>query len=202
MGKNQNTPPDLEVKRGPLLFPSLCGDQKAWFALYVQVNHEKEVARKLQQKSIHSFLPLMKTWSRRKDRRKRIEVPVFPGYVFLHTVLDNYTNQSVLRLPGAVSILSNSEGPLPIPEVQMRNLETLLKSPSPLNPHAYLRDGQWVEVVRGPLEGCRGILIRQNSRKGRLVVSVDLIEKSVSVVLDVEDVEPLPLSQESARFMG
>ncbi len=198
---NQNAHPGPEAQRGPLIFPRLCGDRKAWFALYVQVNHEKEVAKRLQEKSIHALLPLMETWSRRKDRRKRIQVPLFPGYVFLNTILDNYTSHRVLRVPGTVAVLSNSEGPLPIPDSQVRNLETLLRSPETLSPHAYLKEGHWVRVARGPLEGCRGILLRQNSRKGRLVVSLDLIEKSVSVEMDVEDVEPLMQAHGSEHFM-
>lgn len=176
---------------GPVILPTLTGQTKAWFALYVQVNHEKEVAKRLQQKTVDNFLPLMECWSKRRDRRKRIHVPLFPGYVFVHTVLDNYTNVNILKTPGAVTILRNSEGPLPIPEYQIENLQTMLQSKSELSPHPYLKEGKWVRVVRGHLAGCAGILLRQNPKKGRLVVSIDIIQKSVGVELDMEDVEPL-----------
>jgi transcription termination/antitermination protein NusG len=175
--------------QGLTLFPDLAGKEEAWFALYVQVNHEKEVANRLEQKEIGSFLPLMESWSKRKDRRKKVAVPMFPGYLFVRTILDNYAHVHILRTPGALTILGNSEGPLPIPHFQIENLQTLLQSPNPLTLNPYLREGNWVRVIRGPLTGCMGILLRQNPKKGRLVVSVDMICRSVSVELDVEDVE-------------
>jgi len=177
---------------GPISFPSLSGAEDAWFALYVQVNHEKEVTKRLENKEINCFLPLMECWSKRLDRRKKIQVPLFPGYIFVRTVLDNYTNINILKTPGALSILRNSEGPLPIPDYQVNNLLTLIGSTQPLSQHDYLNEGDWVQVVRGPLAGCIGILSRVDRKKGRLVVGVDIIKKSVSVELDTEDVEPIP----------
>jgi len=173
-------------------FPTLADPDRAWFALYVQVNHEKEVSKRLEQKSIDCFLPLMEGWSKRKDRRKKIAIPLFPGYVFVHTVMDNYTNVNILKTPGAVTVLRNSEGPLSIPDFQIKNLQTMLESQQSLSLHNYLKEGDWVRVVRGHFAGCVGILLRQNPKKGRLVVSVDIIQRSISVELDVEDVEPLP----------
>jgi len=177
---------------GPVSFPRLTGADDAWFALYVQVNHEKEVTKRLENKEINCFLPLMECWSKRLDRRKKIQVPLFPGYVFIHTVLDNYTNLNILKTPGALSILRNSEGPLPIPDYQVNNLQTLIGSSQALSQHDYLNEGDWVQVMRGPLAGCIGILSRVDRKKGRLVVGVDIIKKSVSVELDTEDVEPIP----------
>ena len=177
--------------RGPVIFPKLSGAELCWFALYVQVNHEKEVLKRLEQKSFECYLPLMECWSRRQDRRKKVQLPLFPGYVFVHTVLDNYTNVNILKTPGSVCVLRNSEGPLPIPDFQIENLKTMLGSSVSLTPHSYLKEGDWVRVVRGSLEGCMGILIRQNPRRGRLVVSIDIIQRSVSVELNVEDVEPV-----------
>jgi transcription termination/antitermination protein NusG len=175
--------------QGPFWFPRLAGEKESWFALYVQVNHEREVATRLQQKDVGSFLPLMECWSKRKDRRKKVSVPVFPGYVFVRTILDNYTHVHILKTPGALTIIGNSEGPLPIPLFQIENLQTVLKSKSPLAVNSYLKEGNWVRVIRGPLAGCMGILLRQNPNKGRLIVNVDMICRSVSVELDVEDVE-------------
>jgi transcription termination/antitermination protein NusG len=180
-----------ELHRGSVVFPKLTGAIQAWFALYVQVNHEKEVLKRLQQKSIDSFLPLMEGWSKRQDRRKKVHLPLFPGYVFIHTVLDNYTHVNILKTQGSVAVLRNSEGPLPIPDYQIENLKTMLGSSLPMTAHSYLKEGDWVRVVRGALEGCVGILLRQNPKKGRLIVSVDIIQKSVSVELNIEDVEPV-----------
>ncbi|MGD0400817.1 MAG: UpxY family transcription antiterminator [Syntrophobacteraceae bacterium] len=163
---------------------------KEWYALYVQVNHEREVAKRLEQKEVGCFLPLMETWSKRRDRRKKIQLPMFPGYVFVHVLLDSYVQLTVVKTPGALSLLHNSQGPLSIPPYQVENLRTIVNSIQPLEIHPYLRQGDWVHVVRGPLAGCIGILDRLDPKKGRLIVSVDIIKKSVSVELDLEDVEP------------
>jgi len=163
---------------------------REWYALYVQVNHEKEVVKRLEQKEVGCFLPLMETWSKRRDRRKKIQVPMFPGYVFVHVFLDSYMQLTVVKTPGALSLLHNSQGPLSIPSYQVENLRTMINSIQPLEIHPYLRQGDWVHVVRGPLAGCIGILNRVDPKKGRLIVSVDIIKKSVSVELDLEDVEP------------
>ncbi len=165
---------------------------KEWYALYVQVNHEKEVLKRLEQKEVGCFLPLMETWSKRRDRRKRIQLPMFPGYVFIHALLDSCVHLTVVKTPGALSLLHNSEGPLSIPFYQIENLRTVINSIQPLEIHPYLRHGDWVHVVRGPLVGCIGILNRVDPQKGRLIVSIDIIKKSVSVELDLEDVESTP----------
>ncbi len=172
--------------------PRLCHTppDKEWYALYVQVNHEKEVVKRLEQKEVACFLPLMETWSKRRDRRQRIQLPMFPGYVFVHLLLDSYVQLTVVKTPGALSLLHNSQGPLSIPPYQVENLRTVINSVQPLEIHPYLRQGDWVHVVRGPLAGCIGILNRVDPKKGRLIVSVDIIKKSVSVELDLEDVEP------------
>jgi transcription antitermination factor NusG len=162
-----------------------------WFALYVQVNHEKEVAKRLEQKEVCCFLPLMETWSKRRDRRKRIQLPMFPGYLFIHILLDSSANLTIVKTPGALRLLQNSEGPLSIPCYQIENLKTLILSEKPLEIHAYLKEGCLVRVVRGPLTGCVGILQRSDPKRGRLVVGVDIIKQSVAVELDLEDVEPV-----------
>jgi len=163
---------------------------KEWYALYVQVNHEKEVVKRLELKEVDCFLPLMETWSKRRDRRKKIQLPMFPGYVFVHTLLDSNVHLIVVKTPGALTLLHNSQGPLSIPSYQIENLRTMVNAIQPIEIHPYLRQGDWVHVVRGPLAGCIGILNRVDPHKGRLIVSVDIIKKSVSVELDLEDVEP------------
>lgn len=208
---NSPKEPDDELSSNPsrIISPhgtfETAGDEileESWFAVYVQVNHEREVAKRLEQKYVDSFLPLIERWSKRKDRRKKVSVPLFPGYVFVRTILDNHTHVHILKTPGALTLIGNSEGPLSIPRFQIESLQTMLVSPAPINLNPYLKEGDWVHVVRGPLAGCVGILLRHNPKKGRLVVSVDIICRSVSVELDVEDVEPLacpPSSTASSR---
>lgn len=184
-------PSPIITPQNSVLAPGDANHEESWFAIYVQVNHEREVAKRLEQKYIDSFLPLIERWSKRKDRRKKVSVPLFPGYVFVRTILDNYTHVHILKTPGALTLIGNSEGPLSIPHFQIESLQTILRSPEPINLNPYLKEGDWVHVVRGPLSGCMGILLRHNPKKGRLVVSVDIICRSVSVELDVEDVEPI-----------
>ncbi len=159
--------------------------------MYFQVRYEKEVYSRFQKKSIECFLPLLEKWSKRKDRRKKIHTPLFPGYVFVNTVLDNYTNVEILRTQGVVWILRNSEGPLPIPDYQIESLRTILDNQMIIKPHPYLKEGEMVKVVNGPLAGCVGILLKKNSKKGKLVASIDIIKKAVSVELSIDDVEPV-----------
>lgn len=174
--------------------------EESWFALYVQVNHEREVTKRLEQKEINAFLPLIERWSKRRDRRKKVSVPLFPGYLFIRAVLDNPTHVHILKTPGALTLIGNSQGPVAIPPYQIENLQTMLHSPQPIQLNPYLKEGDWVHVIRGPLTGCMGILLRQNPKKGRLIVSVDIICRSVSVELDMEDVEPIaPPSSGAAR---
>jgi transcription termination/antitermination protein NusG len=165
--------------------------EESWFALYVQVNHEREVTKRLEQRDINAFLPLIECWSKRRDRRKKVSLPLFPGYLFVRTVLDNTTHVHILKTPGALTLIGNSEGPLAIPPYQIQSLQTMLRSPEPIQLNPYLKKGDWVHVIRGPLAGCMGILLRQNPKKGRLIVSVDIICRSVCVELDMEDVEPI-----------
>jgi transcriptional antiterminator NusG len=173
--------------------------QSAWYALYVQVNHEKEVTKRLEQKDVDCFLPLLETWSKRRDRRKRIQLPMFPGYVFVNVSLDSSVNLTIVKTAGALTLLHNSEGPLTIPSYQIETLQTLVNSVQPLQAHPYLKEGDWVHVVRGPLAGCVGILNKVDTKKGRLIVSVDIIKKSVSVELDLEDAEALEMPPSSMR---
>ena len=185
---NDNNDIILPKEAGQLLDPEQC--EKEWYALYVQVNHEKEVVKRLEQKEVSCFLPLMESWSKRLDRRKKVHLPLFPGYVFVNVHLDSYANLNIVKTPGALNLLRNSEGPLSIPSYQVENLQTIINSTQPLKIHTYLKEGEWIRVARGPLAGCIGILSRLDLKKGRLIVSVDIIKKSVSVELDVEDVEP------------
>jgi transcription termination/antitermination protein NusG len=171
--------------------PAETGPHPSWYALYVHVNHEWEVLKRLEQKSIESFLPAMECWSKRKDRRKRICLPLFPGYVFVRALLDNHTNVQIVKTPGALTILRNSEGPLSIPDQQIDCLKTVVESSQVITPHTYLKEGDLVRVKRGALEGCVGVLVRQDAKRGRLVISIDIIRQSVGVELDIEDVEPV-----------
>ncbi len=163
--------------------------QAQWYSVHVQTNHERQVEQRLSQKGIACFLPLLETWSKRQDRRKRVQVPMFKGYLFVHIHLDNYSNLTIVKTPGALTLLHNSEGPLSIPNQQIESLQIMTNAALPLTVYSFLKEGEPVKVVRGPLAGCVGILDRVNAKRGRLVVNVSVFGKSVSVELDIEDVE-------------
>ena len=163
----------------------------AWYAVYAQVRHESKVHSRLLAKSFECLLPQMERWSKRRDRRKRIQVPIFPGYLFVRTILDNYQQVKILQTPGVVRLVRNEDGPLPVPDSQMSSLITLLSNASVLKVHPYLNEGMRVRIANGPLYGCEGILVQKKHEKSRLVVAIDIIQQAVSVELSEDDVEPI-----------
>ena len=162
-----------------------------WYAIYTRSRHEQKVYERIREKEIELFLPLFEQWSRRRDRRKRIQVPLFPGYLFVQTQMDPYSYYTILKTNGVVKILSNGRVPTPIPDEQIHALQTLTKNNMAITPCQYLKEGERVRVTHGPLIGTEGILLRMKPNKNRLVLSVDLIKKSVSLELDELDVEPI-----------
>ncbi|MFP3870170.1 MAG: UpxY family transcription antiterminator [Syntrophobacteria bacterium] len=163
----------------------------AWYAVYAQVRHEGKVYSRLVAKDFECLFPQMERWSRRQNRRRKIQVPIFPGYLFVRSILDNYEHVKILQTPGVVSLVRNNEGPLVVPDVQINSLKTLLGSASVLTTYPYLREGMRVKVVNGPLYGCEGILVRRRKEKARLVVAIDIIQQAVSVEMNEEDIEPV-----------
>jgi len=162
----------------------------AWYAVYAQVRHESKVYSRLLAKSFDCLLPQMERWSKRRDRRKKIQVPIFPGYLFVRASLDNYEQLKILQTPGVVRIVRNEDG-LPVPDSQMSSLITLLSNATVLTVHPYLKEGMLVRIVNGPLYGCEGILVHKKHEKSRLVVAIDIIQQAVSVELNEDDVEPI-----------
>jgi transcriptional antiterminator NusG len=164
-----------------------------WYAVYIQSRHEQKVYGRLLKKSIETFLPLIERWSRRRDRRKRINLPLFPGYLFVRTPMDAYSHLEILKTDSVVRILGNDGTPIPIPDEEIFTVQALIKSGMSVTACAYLKEGMRVRVVNGPLVGIEGILLKTQPQKNRLVLSVDLLKESVSVEIDELDVEPVHL---------
>jgi len=163
-----------------------------WYAVYTSCHHEQKVYDRLVKRSIHAFLPKMEAWSRRRDRRKRIQVPLFPSYLFVNVDLDPYVRLEILKTPGVAYILGNNGRPAPIPEKQIASIQTLLKNDILIRPfYPYLKIGQKVRIVNGPLMGCEGILLRTKPNRQRLVISIDLLKQSVSAEIHEADVEAI-----------
>ncbi len=159
-----------------------------WYALRTRSRHEKVVCDQLTQKGIEQLLPTVKRLSQWKDRKKQIEIPLFSGYCFARFP---WTERlPVLQVAGVVNVVGSGHRPEPIPEEQIQSLMTLMVSTLPYDQYPYLREGMAVEVVRGPLQGIRGSLVRKD-KPHRLIISVHLIRQSVAVEIDASDVTPI-----------
>ena len=141
----------------------------------------------LQERRLDAFLPTVARWSRWKDRKKKIDWPLFPGYCFVH--IDPIDSVAVLKCAGVVSLVSCDGRPAAIPDQEIQGIRTLLSTDFGFDPCPLIKVGQMVEVVRGPLRGVVGHLIRKGAH-ARLVLSVSLIGQGVSVQVDACDVRP------------
>lgn len=157
-----------------------------WYALYTNPRHEKVVARQLQERCVESFLPLYRTLHRWKDRRKQVELALFPGYVFVR--IEEQNKLHVLKIPGAVNLVSFNGKLAPLPEPEIEALRNALDKEVFAEPCPYLRVGRKVRVVRGPMAGAEGILSRKKD-KYRVVISVEVLMRSVALEIDGADLE-------------
>jgi len=161
-------------------------DKKDWYAVYTVVRHEKVVHQNLIDQGVTSFLPLIEVVNRWKDRKKKVSLPLFPGYLFVHTDLEN--KLKILKPRGVVRLLGFNGNPCPIPYSQIANIQKLISSNLSYDPYKYFIKGKEVIVVKGPLEGAKGKIIERRGNY-RLILAVDLIQSAVSVEVDIDDVE-------------
>lgn len=163
--------------------------QPFWYAAYTSANHEKRAAAEIFRRGVESFLPLYRAVRRWSDRRVELELPLFPGYVFVHLALRE--RLKVLQVPGVARLVGFGGLPAALPDEQVEALRAGLNGQMLAKPHPYLVVGRRVRIVRGPLCGAEGILVRKKSIY-RVVLSLELIMRSVAVEVDAADVEPLP----------
>jgi len=179
----------MSLQQAPMPIPMM--DESGplnWYALYTCPRHEKCVAYQVEQRSIACFLPLYRSVHRWKDRRKELDLALFPGYVFVRLALQDRLR--VLQLPSAVRLVSFNGQPAVLPEAEIEGLRQRLARGGRLEPHPYLRVGRRVRVCGGPMQGLEGIIVRRKDRC-RVVFSLDLLMRSVAVEVDESDVEPL-----------
>lgn len=181
-----------EREQTPLVeLPDLPADflEARWYAAYTCSNHEKQVAEQLRARGVKHFLPLFETVHGWKDRRVRLSLPLFPGYVFVHLPLRERLR--VLQVPSVVRLVGFGQTlAFPLPDGEIEALRSALAAGLRAQPHPYLAVGRRVRMTRGPLAGMEGVLQR---RKGdfRVVLSVDLIHRSIVVEADAADLLPL-----------
>jgi len=162
--------------------------RERWHAVNVRPRHEKLVTRHLQQKGLKCLLPTYRSVRRWKDRRKELDMALFPGYVFVN--LDVQERLGVLRSPGVLRFVTFQGKPAILRDSEIRALESSASSELRPQPHPYLRQGRKVRVRSGPLVDAEGIMIRRKDGF-RLVLSIELISRSVMLEVDEADVEPI-----------
>ena len=161
-----------------------------WYALYTRSRFEKKMLSELTDRNIEVFLPMREVLSRWKDRKKRIWIPLFPGYIFVNHVDTPENRYKILNVPGAVRFVSVEGRAEPIPEEQIQSVRKFLESDIAIDPYPYMKVGSRVEIIAGPLRGIQGILVKKRGRF-RFVLQVDLIRQAVSVEIDASDVRPI-----------
>lgn len=162
--------------------------QPHWYAGYTSSRHEKSVAAQLSLRSVEHFLPLYETVHRWKNGRHRVQLPLFPGYIFVRIPLANRLR--VLEVAGFVRLVAFQGMPLPLPESDVEIMRSALRGGLVAEPHTYLVEGTRVEICAGPLRGMRGTLLRRHGQL-RVVVSIDLIQRAMIVDVAATDVVPL-----------
>jgi transcription antitermination factor NusG len=171
--------------RGNAALPAEYLEQR-WYAAYTSANHEKRVAEQLVQRSVEHFLPLYASVRKWKDRRVELNLPLFPGYVFVQMALRD--RLQVLQIPGVASLVGFGGTATSLPEGEIEALRTSLGSGVRAEPHPFLTAGRRVRVKVGPLAGLEGIVIRRKNRL-RLVISLELIRRAAAVEVEAADLE-------------
>ncbi len=160
-----------------------------WYALYVKSRHEFTTTRELQRKGFTAYLPSVTKLSQWKDRRKLVEFPLFPGYLFVSVRPYPEFFINVLRTPGAVTLVSGEPGyPTPVSPEEIDSLRLLIESGRDIDIYPQLRQGSRVRVRRGPLKGAEGILSAKTDHS-LFFVNIDLLGRSVGVRLYADDLE-------------
>ena len=168
----------------PRLIPS-------WYVLHTRSRFENVVNEGLCKKTKEAFLPKIQVPSRRKDRKKMIQVPLFPGYVFVHTDLNPYSQLEILKTVGVVRFVGNASGPLPVPAASIDSLKVMVSIEGDITTGSRLHKGDRVVVVNGPFLGVQGVFVKYRNRN-RVVVNIDALGQFAAVEVDEADVDRLP----------
>lgn len=172
------------------LGPAVSGEEVRWYALHTRSRHERVVANRLQECGIETYLPIVQEIHRWSDRKKKVEVPLFSCYVFLRCSLSPQNRNYVYRIDSALGFVGGTGVGVAIPDEQIESVRTLLSQTAPWRSHPFLKTGQRVRVRGGALDGIEGIFLSENGDHS-LVISVDAIQRSMSVRIDGYDVVPV-----------
>jgi transcription antitermination factor NusG len=171
-----------------------------WFVLWTHSHCEQLVNDQLAGRGFEVFLPTIKVWSRSKSARRPVTLPMFPGYAFVHSTMDKWTYVEVMKTRGLVRILGERWDRLaPVADGEIDSIQRVAKADVPVLPFPFLRQGERVRITDGALAGLEGILVHVKASKGMLVISVDLLQRSVAVEVDCTRVAPIASGALPAR---
>ena len=165
-----------------------CERSDRWFAVYTRAQHEKRVAQHFREREIENFLPIYNAVHSWKDRKVQVQLPLFPGYLFVRIALVDRLR--VLQVPSVVRLVGFNGSPTALPEGEIEGLRCGLAEGLRAKPHPYLKLGRRVRISAGPLAGREGILKRWKGDL-RVVLSIDLIQRSILVDVEASWVEPV-----------
>ena len=158
-----------------------------WVAVYTRSRHEKCANEDLEKRGIETFLPLRKIKRHWSDRVKQVEEPLFKGYLFVH--IPRQMHLEVLKARGIVRFVGHSRiQPTVIPDKELLSIRTFIEEEIDIDPYPYLKEGERVYIRSGPMKGVEGYIVRKD-KHCRLVISLDLLMQSISVVIDEANVE-------------
>jgi len=178
--------------------PSVGGEEqvaRAWYAVYTKFQHEKSAVSLLEKKGFEVFLPLYRTLRHWKDRNQIVILPLFPCYLFLKTELDRKID--IVRTAGVLWLVENAGQACVVPDVEIETVRRVCSVTTPVQPHPFLKQGDLVRIRRGPLLGMEGFFV-WTKNKYRVVVSIQLLCKSVAVEVDLADVELVDASRRTS----
>ncbi len=163
----------------------------SWYVLHTRSRFENVVHDGLYKKSLEVFLPKIKVPSRRRDRKLMIKVPLFPGYLFVRTDLNPYQHIEIVKTAGAVRLIGNKEGPIPVSESTVESLRIMVATDHPVTTGTRLKKGDRVMVIAGPFAGVTGTFVRYRGKQ-RVVVNIEALDQYAGVDVDENDIERLP----------
>lgn len=158
----------------------------AWFAVQTRSKHERIASHHLAMLGVSHYLPIVSEIHRWSDRRKKVELPLFPGYLFVQILAQVERRVQVLRTPGIVRFVGSSPEGAPIPDVQIEFVRRLIDEKVPWTSHPFLKAGQRIRIRGGALDQVEGVFLRRNG-EGALIVSIDAIQRSLAVSIQGYD---------------
>ena len=166
-------------------------NQLQWYAVHARSRHEDVVFHGLERKTIETFLPRVEVMSRRKDRRKRILVPLLPGYLFVHTDMNPYQYWDIIKTYGVVRVIGIEGKPVPVKDEEIVSLRILDGTDRTVRNQAYIRRGDKVVIMEGALKGLTGYYMKHKGQSDKVVVSIELLQRSLTVEIENWRVEKI-----------